>query len=506
MPQVRTTRVKRVMAGPGAGKTSGLIEEILSQLYFLKPNKFFVVITYTNAATERIRAKISECIKIPPNLFIGTIHSFLDRFILIPYASNLGIVPADLIFTEEITIPDKRYKQLVVKQARDRGIITYSQIEFISEKIICGGKLKSGSTDVNLTKIASSYAILVSRRLQFIFVDEYQDATLQQHNIFKSLIKTQLIDYFYCVGDPEQYIYGFTYKDNSLKKPDFLNIPIHQIGSLPKIEAESISINRRSNNEIVGFLNNFSQIKQTSATSKTSEKKKIFFISYLDVQQIINKFNDICLEHCLNEKEKFFLSYAGKTTNGSGIIELDGNYSPSPEKILGEALRLICGISGLSQKEIKEGKDWDDINLRKAVLKVIKRIKTGGCIDESVIKSLLQSDLGIVIRANSNNNSKGLSNLIFALQGIANKPIDMRSTIHKSKGLEAHAVLVIAETEKRLNEWFETDYEKRKKSPSDECRIGFVAFSRARDLLCIACLEQAEKIKNKMPSFGVEII
>ena len=64
------------------------------------------------------------------------------------------------------------------------------------------------------------------------------------------------------------------------------------------------------------------------------------------------------------------------------------------------------------------------------------------------------------------------------------------TTIHKSKGLEADMVLVVAKNNIELSKWLEIEKEKRYDDIShDVCRRGFVAFSRARELLVISCKE-----------------
>ena len=87
----------------------------------------------------------------------------------------------------------------------------------------------------------------------------------------------------------------------------------------------------------------------------------------------------------------------------------------------------------------------------------------------------------------------------------ADADLKQYTTIHKSKGLEATAVLVICETKNKLAKWLEGDGEARFNDKNDECRLGFVAFSRAREVLCIACLEELpedseimEKIRTYM--------
>ena len=77
-----------VIAGPGAGKTYNMVESIIEALQDLSPSRYIAVITYTNSATNNIYNRLSKRIIIPENLFIGTMHSFLNRFIIIPFSSH----------------------------------------------------------------------------------------------------------------------------------------------------------------------------------------------------------------------------------------------------------------------------------------------------------------------------------------------------------------------------------------------------------------------------------
>jgi len=74
---------------------------------------------------------------------------------------------------------------------------------------------------------------------------------------------------------------------------------------------------------------------------------------------------------------------------------------------------------------------------------------------------------------------------------------EMYSTIHKAKGLQADAVLAIAENTNRLEKWLMTDKIARFEEKTDMCRIGYVAFSRAKTILCIACLGKIDKTFEK---------
>lgn len=504
MPQ---TKIKRVIAGPGAGKTSGLVDEVLAVLPTIKPNRFLVVITYTNAATEKIRLRLEKSIKIPPNVFIGTIHAFLDRFILIPHASRLKIVPNEISFIDDIEA-NPTYKRAAIKRARDKGIITYEQIEWISEKIICGGKIEVETSEVNITlRIARAHANTISKRLQCVFVDEYQDASIAQHNIFTQLINTNLIDYFYCVGDPEQYIYGFTYQ-GSTRKPGFKDIPIYKLENIAGLESTILNENRRSQPKIIKFINQFASLKQANPEPITAEQPNIIFLKNINKEELIDAFLSICENNHLSDKTKFVLSYARNTASSSQLADIAQYLDPAvnSERLLSETLRYISSILGYSQKEICRLKDWDKVGLRKMAFKVLRKIKSDENISELDVIRFLEQEFEINVNAHSGYKSRAsasLEKIKLALSNVTTDRLNVHSTIHKSKGLEAHAVLVIAKTKTELTKWLEQDSEIRSGDVSDSCRLGFVAFSRARELLCLACLEDVSSIHARMQSLGI---
>lgn len=505
------TKIVKVIAGPGGGKTTGLVKEVLSNLDKLKPNRYFVVITYTNAATNKIRSELERKIKLPPNIFIGTIHSFLNKFILLPHAAKIGIIPNDMIFIDDLDLDDPKARRVAIKNARDKGVITYEQIEWISEKIICGGKIQSASGGIVIKdKIASIHAKSISQRIQSIFVDEYQDATIPQHNIFTKLILTNLVDYFYCVGDPEQYIYGFTYNKKSVKKPEFNDIPIQKIDTLPGVEIKNINENYRSGAKIVEFINNFSKLKQKSAL-KESDGASVIFIKATNQDEIIKIFNSICIKYCSSDKKKFYLSHAGKTIESKGLIDIDQIVKPSlnSEKLLSGTMRLICGILGKGQKEICNLKNWTLIDLRLLAVKILKIIKSSQNISENDLKEILQKDFGLKAELSKSykyNSNNILGEIVSVLKKVSSNSTDIKSTIHKSKGLEAEAVLAIAKTKNELIRWLEINSQKRSSDNTDVCRIGFVAFSRPKRLLCISCLDECSDIKDQILSLGVVIM
>ncbi len=81
-----------LQAVPGSGKTTALLAKllILEQYLPFEDGSGILVISHTNAAVDEIKNKIgSNCPKLMsyPN-FVGTIQSFVDLFLAIPYGQN----------------------------------------------------------------------------------------------------------------------------------------------------------------------------------------------------------------------------------------------------------------------------------------------------------------------------------------------------------------------------------------------------------------------------------
>ena len=88
-----------VVAGPGAGKTHGMVELIEESLPGLSPYRMLAAVTYTNAAANVIRSRLSKKGKLPKNVFVGTTHAFLNKFVLQPFAVVFQELPSDRIYS-----------------------------------------------------------------------------------------------------------------------------------------------------------------------------------------------------------------------------------------------------------------------------------------------------------------------------------------------------------------------------------------------------------------------
>ncbi len=151
-----------VNSAAGSGKTRCLTERVKYLLENGYDNKNIVVITFTNAAAEEMKKRLNNALE---NVFIGTIHSLANRYLLIN-----GIDTSDIISNENFD-----------------GLFV-----LIKEK------------QINISNV------------DYLLLDEGQDSTLEQFEFLLDIIKPKR---FMIFADYRQSIYSFNgaYPDYILK-------------------------------------------------------------------------------------------------------------------------------------------------------------------------------------------------------------------------------------------------------------------------------------------------
>ncbi|MES3017422.1 MAG: UvrD-helicase domain-containing protein [Bacteroidota bacterium] len=492
-----------IIAGPGSGKTHDFVDQILTCMESLEPYRTLAAITYTNAATASIKERLEKKIKLPPNVFIGTTYSFFNAFILLPFASVFGLVEMDKLFidydidekAEEITkkkgFPDpvKRlmYKNVVAANLKKallrKGIVPFDQIAKISSELIIDKKIRS----------------LVGERLQYLFIDEFQDATSHQYTVFDQIRKEKKTA-IYAVGDPEQYISNYTLKR---AKPKFSSLPIISFKNSSDVEVKDI--NRRSSVTITKFINNFNtQVQQkTEYTGITTTG--VYFLTCTDLDVIVEIFREVSKE--VEKEPEYKRFYLAQTNAAYSSVSNKYNLKPfsnenlKPQSKLLEALKLLCDIAHLPSNKFRETHKLTALEHRILGIKLInEQIST-----KEEFVAFIHDQLKVKI--SNEINIERLFKLFLEIKSHTTEPScrELTSSIHKSKGLEADAVLVLAKSNNQLGKWLETNINLRHNDKTDEHRLGFVAFSRAKEILCIACLEPLNNV-NKAKLDGFQIL
>lgn len=226
--------------GAGSGKTYTLMQ-VLDEVFLNDHKATVACITYTNVATEEIKARSPY-----KNLYVSTIHEFLWNCIQ-PYQKNLKACILELVQNEKTikgsgirfdgenldlatkTVQYKEYKKLEEGVFSHSDLLKIANLMFRRFPLICD---------------------ILKDRYSFIFIDEFQDSEKQVLEIFLNFLlannsKTNVMGLF---GDPMQSIYstGVGNVDEyinsnvlkEIKKPDNFRCSKNVIELLNKIRSD----------------------------------------------------------------------------------------------------------------------------------------------------------------------------------------------------------------------------------------------------------------------------
>ena len=231
-----------LIACPGSGKTRTIIAKMLRCIDLVKDTPRRVVcITYTNTAVDEIirRLKFYGLNNSEDYCEVSTIHSFclnnILRFFywkLKDFQEGFIVLPSD----------SEVYLDYVSQMANKHGLNTYQQQSFESfnrkpngEPITTSDIPKSVALEfwdiLNNSKyidfcniVYLTYKLLsdnpslvqnISSKFAYFLIDEFQDTTSLQVEIFKMISNVNNSNFF-LVGDPEQSIYGFAGAEKDL--------------------------------------------------------------------------------------------------------------------------------------------------------------------------------------------------------------------------------------------------------------------------------------------------
>lgn len=191
-----------VVAGAGAGKTTSMAEVVLQRLKEIDKGKIVYVVTYTNAARDRIREKVIEKNgSIPKLLRIETYHSFLIQEFIFPFHHLL--YETQYLKASLIKLPDKpAYRTSKLKELSTNQEVHVEKITEVAKWIIHGKSADRKKIKVKRMRILS----IVSNYLDSIFIDEAQDMDTHLKQIINTLYTNEFN--LVLVGDPKQDLRG----------------------------------------------------------------------------------------------------------------------------------------------------------------------------------------------------------------------------------------------------------------------------------------------------------
>lgn len=232
-----------ITACPGSGKTTVMKEKIRGITPELPTHKGVIAITFTKKASEELKRRCNENAHNTKRSFFGTIDSFCLKELILPFLGRIwGGDPSGckivkkldshqkLFFSSEYKSPtladlnaDAGFKTLY-----DANILWMSSFAALSLEII------------NNSISAQRY---IKARYSHVFIDEYQDSSKPQHEIFIKLFELGLIAT--AVGDVDQSIYRFRGSE-----PKFLS---ELISDTAKFNHFNLDVNHRCHPSIVNY-------------------------------------------------------------------------------------------------------------------------------------------------------------------------------------------------------------------------------------------------------------
>lgn len=197
-----------ITACPGSGKTTVIKEKIRDITNCLPEHKGVIAITFTRKASSELERRCKAEGHNTKHSFFGTIDSFCLKEIIIPFLSRIwGGKPTECKVLKKLESPYKYYLEEKLfgtpsvvnisedpgyKRLYDEGILWMSSFAALALKIL------------NESPAAKRY---IKARYSHIFIDEYQDSSLSQHQLFLKINELGLCSI--AVGDVWQSIYEF---------------------------------------------------------------------------------------------------------------------------------------------------------------------------------------------------------------------------------------------------------------------------------------------------------
>lgn len=541
----------KVIAGPGAGKTTFLVNHIrnvLSNSKRLGKNRKIACITYTNVGVDTLIERVED---ERDHIEISTIHSFLFFHVVQPYmfliSKKYDLNPSKLknpfehIFSEgffrktnllnRFKVNESEMKRLyweingpscILKLPnRNRNINSYHKSllkyksSFWEKGIMHYDDILAFSWEI--INMNSNVVRVLRAKFPYFFIDEFQDTNPIQAEIIKKIAETETI--VGVIGDEAQSIYGF--QGASMEK--FIDF------TMPSIKEFIINDNYRSTKKIISVLRLIRRdLEQESPTNKTGNLPKLFIgnsIKALDECELIfGKNNVVSLSYMVptaNAMRKRIDDSSPSNRVIEEVFSVDSN--SYRKKIMVSVIKSMEFVKqSLFNDAIKElsfhFRDKDEFNGQKSALKFIKSLlnKYDSISNDklwNLYRKLHKNPLlsFASIRESKTKVQSGIESFYkhtsykeVALTIRLVKDESMHRTIHKAKGDEFNNVLVIVKGKygNKYNEQRDLAFLLNSDLIKlEEHRVNYVACSRAKENLIINVPVMTQAVRDTLGKF-----
>ncbi len=535
-----------VRACPGSGKTYSVAARLADKMPNWPLNhQGIATLSFTNAAWQEIERQVTTHFNIvkpiPYPHFLGTIDSFINRYIFLPFGHLvMGCRNRPVLVGEphgpwsgksfsDSFFPNITYDINGEFYAINKKIMPPN---WKSNRYIIPTKKRwqkagyANQDDANYfgMRILESYPIVakaIVHRFPLFMIDEAQDTSEVQMRIIDLFIDNGLEDIM-LVGDPDQAIFEW-----HTAKPQLF------VDKYNEWKENSILLNenRRSSQHICNCTCRLSSLEGTSIATN-EEVKECTFIPIVrtydleNTKELIDDFTGLCSDFDINiTPEQMAVIYRSKNLFNTimGIIEInygnlpwitDSPYSKDFSKgkylscngdfragfklIQNAIVKIHTGSYYCSVKDIECVIDkYGFIDFRKNIHRILKILPETDCTIGAWIDganaAFQDNEINLELKIKTSQRNLGFDGLF----GVDNKQIaesDYRiGTIHSVKGETFEAVLVILK-QKGIGKSYKTLLRENVPiSDNEELRIVYVGITRPRQLLVLAVPDDQNK-------------
>lgn len=355
-----------VAACPGSGKTTVLLAKLklLVDRMPLENGAGICVLSHTNVAVDEIRKRLSgyaDKLLSYPN-YIGTIQSFVDRFVTMPYLRNIAgrnvqavdnLTYAQHMLNRMQNSAKYRALDYVTKNSFETSDQFTERLEHIQalyvryDGALCVGKRKSAlaGADKPSTKqynaliadllkyegiiryqdaysyartavdaLPETYTDLFSSRFQYVFIDEYQDCDSIQRQVIATIFNSTKCTVIK-IGDSDQTIYN----SSEDKTPDW----VPQDGFLPILT--SCRYSQEIADVICKLKNGNKNIVTLAGT--TGVKPILLIFDPEKIDKVIGEFINVLETHGLYDNKGVYKAIGAVRKKGSSGLKIGSYWS-----------------------------------------------------------------------------------------------------------------------------------------------------------------------------------
>lgn len=535
-----------VRACPGSGKTYCVGARLARLIHnWEKRNEGIAVLSFTNVAWQEIEKKCNEKFsigKIAYPHFLGTIDSFVNKYIFLPFGHLiLGCKERPTLVGEPHgtwsggrydrdpnkhfdicsfdidgnLIPTGNMQAFGFSWRNKDGSINGNvvNLEKAKKALLKSGYANQSDANYFAMKILEKYpqiAKAIAVRFPYLIVDEAQDTSDIQMRIIDLLIENGL-DEVMLVGDPDQAI--FEWND---ARPELLTQKYDEWEN-----SIILNENRRSSQNICGFTFGISSLSNASVSVNeqvrefTHRPKVITYNSNLP--QIVSDFIDECQKQGINvSKESTAIIYRSKSIVNEilGIPEItfgtnvwvdshtrefargkflydNGRFKDGFKILERILLKTLNSLSYCSEDDINDAiAQMGFVTFKSQIhafinLLPLTNISIGEWVD-AANKALKENNCGFELRVHKDGLRLSFPQLFLNEDKQIIEKNYRYGTVHSVKGETFEAVLLILKT-KGIGSAYKTLLNKNISiSASEELRIAYVGMTRPSKILVIA--------------------